>query len=343
MKKLSKKSLVTIFVVILLLTMFTVSSIAATEATTLIRLAIGDPIGSSVGVVAKYFAEKVYEATNGQIKVEVFPDGVLFGGDQNAAINMAEDGSLDAIIIATDVYASFEKRMNAVGLPYLFKDYDEFQSYITGELGKELLASLENLNQEGLVLMIRTFRCITNSKRPIYTPKDLEGLKLRVPNSILYMEFFGPLGANPTPMDFKEVYTALQLKTIDGQENPVEVPLANKFYEVQKYLSLTNHSADSYILAFNLDLWKKLNADTQEIVRRAAEEAAQFKLEYDLGEEEIVIKELEAKGMEVNRLTVEQKNAFQEEALKLYPRFESLVGSDFMERSLEFLKNLRMQ
>lgn len=338
MKKLSKKSLTTIFVIIFLFIMFTVSSIAATEATTLIRLAVGDPIHSSVGVTAKHFAEKVYEATNGQLKVEVFPDGVLFGGDQNAAVNMVEDGSLDATILSTSVYASFEKRMNAISLPYLFKDYDDFNNYLTGELGKELLASLEKFNTVGLALMIRTFRNVTNSKRPIYTPKDLKGLKLRVPNNKLWVEFFGPLGADPTPMDFKEVYTALQLKTIDGQENPVEVPLANKFYEVQEYLSLTNHIADGYILAFNQDLWKKLNSDTQKIVRRVAEETAQFKLEYDLREEEKIIEELEAKGMKVNRLTAEQKNAFQEEALKLYPKFESLVGSDFMEKSIKFFK-----
>lgn len=312
-------------------------SLAFAQNPTTIRLAVGDPIGSSVGVTAQHFKEQVEEATDGQIQVEIYPDGVLFGGDQNAAVNMLQDGSLDALILSTSVYASFEPRMNAISLPYLFSDYDEFTSYLEGEPGQILLESLDHLNTEGLALMIRTFRHITNSKRPIETPADLQGLKLRVPNNKLWVEFFGPLGANPTPMSFTEVYTALQLGTIDGQENPVEVPLANSFYEVQDYLSLTGHIADAYILGINQDLWSRFDLETQEILREAAQEASRFKTEYDLGEADRMIAELQEHGMQVNELTPEQIAAFQEEALKLYPSFESLVGADFMAETLRFL------
>lgn len=305
--------------------------------TVTVKLGVGDPAQSSVGVTAEHFAELVDKATNGTVQVDVFPDGVLFGGDQNAAVNMVEDGSMDATILSTSVYASFEKRMNAISLPYLFTNYDEFTSFLEGEPGQTLLDSLDRLNTVGLAMMIRTFRNVTNSVRPVETPEDLGGLKLRVPNNRLWVEFFGPLGADPTPMDFKEVYTALQLGTIDGQENPVEVPLANKFYEVQDYLSMTEHIGDGYILAFNKDVWNQLDSDTQDAVRKAAMETAQFKLDYDLSAEEQIIEELEAEGMQVNRLTPEQKAAFQEAALELYPRFEELVGAEFMEQSLDFL------
>lgn len=311
--------------------------VATAQAETTIRLAVGDPIGSAVGATAQDFAKRVDDATGGKVTIDVFADGILFGGDQNAAVNMLQNGSLDAVILSTSVYASFEPCMNSISLPYLFEDYDQFAAYLEGEPGRKLLDSLDRLNTEGLALMIRTFRHVTNSVRPVETPEDLEGLNLRVPNNKLWVEFFRPLGANPTPMDFKEVYTALQLGTIDGQENPVEVPLANKFFEVQSYLSLTGHLSDGYILAVNEDLWDEFDAQTQELLRTAALETANFKFEQDLSEEERIVAELDDLGMAVNRLTPDQRAAFQERALALYPNFESLVGEQCMAEALEFV------
>ena len=312
--------------------------IAATsaQAKTKLRLAVGDPIGSAVGLTAQDFAKRVDAATGGKVAIEVFADGVLFGGDQNAAVNMLQNGVLDAVILSTSVYASFDSCMNAISLPYLFRDYDQFAAYLKGEPGRKLLASLDRLNTRGLALMIRTFRHVTNSKRPIVEPDDLKGLKLRVPNNKLWVEFFGPLGANPTPMDFKEVYTALQLRTIDGQENPVEVPLANKFYEVQSYISLTGHLSDGYILAMNKGKWNTLDAGTQEALGKAALETADFKFNHDIAEENRIVAELEKKGMRVNRLSPEQRAAFRTKALGLYPNFEALIGAECMAEAIKF-------
>jgi len=332
-----KRGNVTVFLIGMLLLNGIANAFAAGQPTITVKLAVGDPINSSVGVTARHFADAVLERTASRVKVQVYPDGTLFGGDQNAAINMVEDGGLDAIILSTSVYASFEPKMNAISLPYLFKNYEEFQKYLDGEPGKELLNSLDRLNTVGLSLMIRTFRSVTNSKRPIEKPSDFKGIKLRVPNNKLWVEFFGSLGADPTPMNFKEVYTALQLKTIDGQENPVEVPLANKFYEVQQYLSLTNHIADAYILAFNKNLWNKFDDETKRILKEVALETAQFKLKYDISQEADIIKQLQSKGMKVNYLTQDQVALFQKAAIDLYPRFESMIGSDFLKKSLNFL------
>jgi TRAP-type transport system periplasmic protein len=302
-----------------------------------IRLGVGDPAASSVGVAAQHFADEVGEQSDGRIDVQVFPDGTLFGGDQNAAVNQVQNGTIDATILSTSVYASFEPRMNAISLPYLFEDADQYVEYLEGEPGKTLLDSLDKVNTEGLGLMTRTFRQTTNSQRPIEEPADLEGLKIRVPNNELWVDFFGALGANPTPMDFTEVYTALQLGVIDGQENPVEVPLANKFFEVQQYLSLTNHIADAYILGMNADKFAGLDDETQQILQDAAAETAEFKRQYDDEEAEKAIAELESNGMEVNELSEEQMAAFQEEAAKLYPQFESLIGADFVAETMTFV------
>lgn len=303
---------------------------------TKVRLAIPDPANSSVGVTAKHYAKLIEKKSNGQIKVEVFPNGTLFGGDQNAAINQLQSGALDMLILSTSVYASVEPRMNAISLPYLFSTTKELKSYLEGKPGQELLSSLGKLNTKGLTLMTRTFRDVTNSKRPISKPEDLKGLKIRVPDNKLWVKFFGSLGVNPTPMDFSEVYSALQLNTIDGQENPVEVPVANKLYEVQKYLSLTRHIADSFVLGINNDFWGSLSSDNQDLLSSGAKETAAFKTKNDAKEEERFIEELKKKGMKVNKVPNGQMARFRDKARKLYPQFESLIGKEFMKTTLDF-------
>ena len=333
-----KKLLIVVLMLSLVISgLFAQGSSEAAVKTKTIKLAVGDPIGSSVGVTAKHFAERVDALTGGKVKVEVYADGILFGGDQNAAVNMVEDGGIDAVILAASVFSSFEPRFNAVCLPYLFSGYDEFKAYLAGAPGQTLLASLDELNIKGLSLMIRTFRNVTNSRRPITQPDDLKGLKIRVPNNKLYVEFFKAMGADPTPMNFTEVYTALQLKTIDGQENPVEVPLANKFYEVQKHISLTQHMADAYVLSMNKALWNSFDAATQAQLQQAANETANFKLDYDVSAENDIIKQLADKGMAVNELTAAGKAEFQKKAQAIYPLLSEMIGEEFVKESLEFL------
>lgn len=308
----------------------------AVEATT-IRLAVGDPAGSSVANAAEHFAEQASELSDGAIDVEIFTDGTLFNGDQNAAVNLLGNGTLDATIISTSVYASFEPNMNAISLPFLFDDMDQFSKYLAGEPGQALLESLESQGISGLSMLTRTPRVTTNSVRPIESPEDFDGLRIRVPQNELWVRFFGELGANPTPMNFTEVYTALQLGTIDGQENPLEVPVANKFFEVQDYLSLTNHISDGYVLGFNQGKFDGYSAEVQEILREAAASTAEWKRESDDSEAEQLLADLEEQGVQINELTEDARQQFQVLAQDLYPEFEELVGADFMQESLDFL------
>ncbi|WP_425846835.1 DctP family TRAP transporter solute-binding subunit [Agrococcus sp. TSP3-2-1] len=302
-----------------------------------IRIAVGDPAGSAVANAAEHFAEQAAELSDGAVDVQVFTDGTLFNGDQNAAVNLLGNGTLDATIISTSVYASFEPTMNAISLPFLFDDMDQFSEYLAGEPGETLLGSLESQGIEGLSMLTRTPRVTTNSARPIETPEDFQSLRIRVPQNELWVKFFSELGANPTPMDFTEVYTALQLGTIDGQENPLEVPVANKFFEVQDYLSLTNHISDGYVLGFNKDKFDGYSPEVQEILLEAASSTAEWKRETDDAEAEQLLAEIEEQGVQVNELTDEARAEFQELAQGLYPEFESLVGAEFMQESLDFL------
>lgn len=302
-----------------------------------IRMAIGDPADSSVGVTAEHFADQVADLSGGSIEVETHPDGTLFGGDQNAAVNLLGNGTLDCTIISTSVYASFNPHMNAMSLPYLFDDAEQFTEYLQGEPGQQLLDSLSEQGIEGVEMLTRTPRHITNSVRPIEMPADLEGITIRVPQNELWVNFFESLGANPTPMDFTEVYTALQTGTIDAQENPLEVPVNNQFFEVQDYLSLTGHIRDGYVLGCNQDLWESLSDEQQQAMTEAAQATAEFKTQYDQEEVETTLAALEEEGVQVNELTPEAQQAFQEAAQEVYPQFESLIGSEFYQTTRDFV------
>lgn len=308
-----------------------------------IRLGVGDPADSAVGVTAEHYAELVDEKTDGTVSIEVFPDGTLFGGDQEVGIEQLGDGRMGMGILSTSVYANFDSRWNVISLPYLFSDFEQFHSYLEeSEPAQELRTNLEeDQNIQGLALMTRTLRHVTNSERPIETPEDMAGLQIRTPNNPLWVDFFSELGADPTPMDFTEVYSALQLGTIDGQENPVEVPMANNFYEVQDYLSQTGHMADGYVLGINNDTWGDLSSEQQEALAEAAEETAVFKADYDVEEEERMLRELEEEhGMQVNDLTEEQRSQFEEIARELYPQFEGTVGDEeLMNATLNYVEN----
>jgi tripartite ATP-independent transporter DctP family solute receptor len=305
---------------------------------TKVRLAIADPASSSVGKAAEHFAEQVDKTSGGKVDVQVYPDGTLFGGDQNAAVNQLQGGSLDVALLSTSVYASFEEEMNAISLPYLFEDTQQLRKYLEAEPGQDLMKTLEQrMGIKGLALMTRTLRHVTNSKRPIETPQDLDGLKLRVPNNEMWVKYFRSLGANPTPLDFSEVYTAMQLGVIDGQENPVEVPVANKFDEVQKYLSMTGHIADAYVLGINKKKWEGYDAATQKALLDAARETAAWKADYDDKEAAKQVDELASKGMKVNELSDAELAPFREKARALYPTLKDAAGGKFVDQTLQWV------
>jgi len=303
-----------------------------------LTLSTPDPDSSSITVAAKQFAEVVKEKTDGRLEIKVFPNGTLYGADPNAAVKQLGAGSLDLLTLSTSLYANFDPRFNAISIPYLFDGTQQLMDYLNGELGQQLLDDLTKMDIKGLGMWTRSFRQMTNSKRPITAPSDLKGLKFRVPNSPLWVNSFQAAGAAPTPMAFGEVYNALQLGTIDGQENPVDVPMSAKFYEVQKYVSITNHMADGWVVAMNEKKFNSLDADLQQALLDAAKEVQTWKYEYDSSEDAKALEFLKSKGMEVNELTAEQHQAFVDLAKSLYPTFAELVKDDtFYTKTLEFV------
>ena len=311
--------------------------IGSASAATTLRLAIPDPADSSVGRAAAEFAKRTDSLTAGNVKFQLFADGVLFGKDQNAAVNQLGSGALDGLILASSVYASFEPRMNAISLPYLFSNYQQLQAYLGGKPGMSLLSSLDRLQIKGLGIFLRTFRDVTTRGTAISKAEDFKGLKLRTPNNALFVALFQALGANPTPMAFSEVYNALQLKVIDGQENPVEVPFNNRFYEVQGYLNITQHVADSFILALSKRAWDGIPVQYRDKVQQGALEMVKQHDAKEIAEEDKIIKELAGKGMKAVHFAEGEKAKVQKIARSIYPQFRDKIGSDFMTISLDFV------
>jgi TRAP-type transport system periplasmic protein len=308
---------------------------SAASAQTELTLSTPDPDTSEITIAANKFAELVAEKTGGEVTLNVFPNGTLYGGDPSGAVKQIAGGSLNMLLLSTSLYANFNPKFTAISIPYLFDDTEQLRAYLQGDLGNELLADLDGIGIKGLGLWPRPFRQITNSKLPIETPEDLAGLKLRVPNNPLWVEFFGKLGAVPTPMAFAEVYNALQLKVVDGQENPITVPVSAKFFEVQTYASLTNHIADGWVLAINPAKYDALTDTQKAAIAEAAVETEAWKVENDAAADAAALAEIEKNGVAVNTLTPEQQAAFVAISKELFPVFAELVGDQaFFDKTL---------
>ena len=303
-----------------------------------LNLSTPDPDSSSITVAAKEFAKAVGEKSKGEIEIKVYPNGSLYGADPGAAVKQLGAGTIDMLLLSTSLYANFQPKFTVMSIPYLFDNTDQFLKYLNGPQGLELLKDVEKMGIKGLGLWTRSFRQITNSKRPIQGPEDLKGLKLRVPNNPLWVEFFKAAGATPTPMAFGEVYNALQLNTIDGQENPVDVPMSAKFYEVQKYITISNHMADAWVAAINKAKFEKLPADQQKLLTDAVKEFQAWKLKYDNDADKAALDTLKSKGMTANDLTPAQQAKFVAVSKQLYPKFGELVKDDaFFKATLKFV------
>ena len=165
----------------------------------------------------------------------------------------------------------------------------------------------------------------------------MKGMVLRVPNNSLYVEFFGACGAVTTPMNFSEVYNALQLNTLDGQENPVDVPYSNKFYEVQKYISATDHMADAWLVGINSNLLKSLSKEQQDAINKAGEEVQKWNVDFMEKEDEKALQTLLDNGMEYNELSAENREKFVEVSKSCYGKFKELINDDeLFDKTAEF-------
>ena len=241
------------------------------------KFALQNPKGHPLEVGAAKFAELVAAKSGGKMKVNVFPGGTL-GGDA-ANVSALQGGTIEFVMLNSGILASQVKDFEVFDFPFMFANPKEADAVVDGAFGQKLHARLLDKGIVGLAYTELGFRNITNSKRALNTVEDLAGLKLRVIPNAINVDWVKAVGANPTPMAFPEVYAGLEQKAIDGQENPLSVILANKFYEVQKHLAVTNHQYNPQSLIFSKKVWDTLSAAEKKIIDDAADEATKSQRE----------------------------------------------------------------
>lgn len=279
-----------------------------------VNLIIAVPAGEAVDTGTQKFKELCEKYSDGNITVDIFGNNLL--GDDKVVISGAQVGDIDIAVSSTSPIANMYQDFYLFDAAYFFLNTDEVYNVgFEGETGKTILKGMSRLGLKGLSWWENGFRVLGNSDIPVTSPEQLAGMKLRTMENKLHIKAWKALGANPTPMAFTEVFTALQQGTIDGQENSIGQIVSNKLHEVQNYISLTNHIYTPYCVVMNLKKWNALTEEQQEIVQRAMDEATETMLaasqEYETG----AIGIMEESGCQVLKLTDEQKLEFQKRIL----------------------------
>ncbi len=277
-------------------------------------------------VAAEKFKELVEKNSQGALTVTIFPNAKL--GDERTLLERMKMGIVDAGIITNGPIINFVPSFGVIDLPFLFRDPTHAYKVLDGSIGQKLMADLESQGWKGLAFAERGFRNLTNSKRPVKTPEDIKGLKIRVMQNPVYVDSFKALGANAVPMAWTEVLTALQQGTVDGQENPLNVIMAFKLYETQKYLSITRHAYAPAPIIMSMNTWKKLTPAQQALVKKAAQDAAEHERAWDNKMEAEWLKDLKAKGMIVTTPDLKLFRAAVKPVYDQYgPKYGNLIES----------------
>ncbi len=274
---------------------------------------------------AQKFAELVAARSGGNMKVKLFPGGTL-GGDLQT-VSALQGGTLEMTVLNAGLLAGQVKDFEMLDFPFLFNNAKEADAVVDGALGRKLLAKLSDKGLIGLGYWDLGFRNITNSKRPIAKLQDLAGLKLRVVQTPIYIDLFKELGANAVPMPFPELYTALEQKAVDGQENPVTVIVTSKFYEVQQHITLTRHIYNPQALLISKKFWDKLSEAENKILREAAVAATAYQRQLSRAKEDDAIETLRKNGMQVTILSPVELQRFRAKAKAVIDKHTQSVGS----------------
>lgn len=282
-------------------------------------------------IAAEKLAEDIEEATDGRITIDVFSDEQLSGGDSGKAVELLSKGNIDLTVNSTIIYSALDDRFGVASAPFLFDDLEDADEVFNGEGGEMLEEILAEKGVKALGYGENGFRHITNSKHPIKGPKDLEGLKIRIPGITMYTDLFKEFGSDPSTMTFSEVFTALQQGTIDGQENPIDVISSSKLNEVQDYITIWTYSYDPLVFGINNKLFESLSEEDQELFTKLGAEAAEYQVEIAREKEEEQIEELKEAGMEFYEPTDEEVEEFRETVEPIYDKYESIWGEDLLE------------
>ena len=279
----------------------------------------------SFHVAALKLKEVVEAESNGELSITIFPNAKL--GDERTLLENIRMGVVDLAIVTGGPIINFMPEFGVFDLPFLFRDEEHAYKVLDGKVGQDMLARMDKAGWVGLAYGERGFRDLTNSKREVARPDDMKGLKIRLMENPVYVETFRALGANAVPMAWTETLTALQQGTIDGQENPLNVIVAFKLYDSQKFLTLTHHTYSPNVIMMSKRCWNSLKPEQQALVKKAALAGAQANRDIDNQKAAEWLEFLKAQGMTV---TQSDSEAFREAVKPIYDKYAAQFGADLV-------------
>lgn len=290
-------------------------------------------------VGAAKWKELVEERQGEQISIRLVTHASLSNNNQRNELEMVQAGTLGGSWESSILLTNSDKRWTVWSMPWLFESYEEAEAVCLSDLGREMLDSLESIGIVGLAYGFNGFRHLTNNERVVAAPRDIENLKIRVPSLQMYISLYRLWGADPSQMNFGDLFVALQEGTMDGQENPLHVIRSSKLYELQDHLTLWQYSFDPIVFCMSKRVWDRLAPETQTVLREAAEEAAALQRKTVMENEEKHKAFLKEHGVRVTVPSQQAVAAFREASQPMYHEYKEIIGKDLLKRFEEAAKN----
>ncbi len=305
----------------------------------LIRVSHVVPKDHPFQVGIEKFADILAQKTNGRLKMRGFPDGQL--GAELQSISSVQGGVLEMALVSTAAAASVVKEFGVFDLPFLFTDFKEVDLVLDGPVGRRLLDRLSDKNLVGLCYFENGFSHVTNSRRAITKAEDLKGLKIRTIQNPVFIDIFTTLGANPVPMAFPEVFSALESKAIDGQETPYSNIYGNKFYEVTKYISNTGHIYGGAVILAGKKFWDQLTPADQKLMQETCNTARDFERNFQRTEDPKLLAQIKAKGGIYTEISLAERARMRDMLKPVYEKYARNLGEDVVRQTQAELEKYR--
>ncbi|MBP9904712.1 MAG: DctP family TRAP transporter solute-binding subunit [Rhodoferax sp.] len=287
------------------------------------------------GKGGQIWADLIKERTQGRINIKLYPGVSLIQGDQTREFSALRQGVIDMAIGSTINWSPQVKELNLFSLPFLMPDYAAIDALTQGEVGQKMFATLYKAGVVPLAWGENGYRELTNSKRPVRSPADLKGLKIRVVGSPLFLDTFTALGANPTQMSWADAQPAFASGAVDGQENPMSIFTAAKLHNVgQKNVTMWGYMADPLVFVVNKDIWASWTPADQAVVRQAAIDAGKQEIEIarkglaDAGQP--LLKDIAAMGVNIVQLSTAERDEFVKATRPVYEKWKKTIGADLV-------------
>jgi len=307
---------------------------AAAEYKATMKLASTQSMEHPYMIGAKQFADLIKERTNGRIEIKLYPSNQLGKGEREMTEGI-QQGAIDLLVTSTGPLGGFSPSINILDFPFLFRDNAHVDLVLDGPIGRKLLDDFEKANIKALAFWENGFRHLTNNKVSVKKVDDAKGLKIRTMENKVHLAAWKAAGLNPTPMAWGEVYTALQQRVIDGQENPVAVYYASKFWDVQKHFSLTAHVYSPSPFLMSKKTFDAMPKADQELFVKTAYEVAKFQRKVNRDAEEDKLKEIASKGVTVVRDV--DRESFKKAMAPIYDQF----SDQFAKSDIEAIMNAK--